>query len=63
VEKLSDQEGESEDGNNLEELDVAPRFRFPELTTEIRAAISSFGAVFPKLNWTSPRVRHYAFSI
>ncbi|KAG8906631.1 hypothetical protein FRB99_006419 [Tulasnella sp. 403] len=30
-------------------------YAFPELDAQIRAAIAKFGAVFPKLNWTSPK--------
>lgn len=31
-------------------------FSFPELDNEIRQAVSEYGAVFPKLNFSSPRV-------
>lgn len=32
------------------------RFAFPELDDKIRQVISEYGAVFPKLNFSSPRV-------
>lgn len=51
----TDSEGDDENQSGDGEAD-APRFSFPELTQQIRSAITSYGAVFPKLNWTSPRV-------
>ncbi|GMK59696.1 hypothetical protein CspeluHIS016_0803020 [Cutaneotrichosporon spelunceum] len=33
----------------------APKYHLPALNKAIRAAIDKYGAVFPKLNWTSPR--------
>ena len=45
-----------EDGESDEESEPAPSF--PELTQQISSAIESLGgAVIPKLNWSSPRVR------
>lgn len=32
------------------------RFAFPELDDKIRQVVSEYGAVFPKLNFSSPRV-------
>lgn len=32
------------------------RFSFPELDRQIRQTISAYTAVFPKLNWTAPKV-------
>ncbi|EKM51888.1 uncharacterized protein PHACADRAFT_262285 [Phanerochaete carnosa HHB-10118-sp] len=48
---LSDDEGD--------EGDDEPRrtFAFPELDAKIREAVKDYGAVFPKLNFSSPRVR------
>lgn len=40
--------------SNGSELDV--HFSFPELDTAIRAAIDKYQAVFPKLNFSSPKV-------
>lgn len=58
---LSDSSSSSEDnGGSDDDSDggePVTRFCFPELTQDIRRVISSYGAVFPKLNWTSPRVR------
>lgn len=51
----TDSEDDDENQSNDGEADT-PRFSFPELTQQIRSAITSYGAVFPKLNWTSPRV-------
>ena len=37
----------------------AARYSFPELDAQIRATIDEYdGAVFPKLNFSSPKVRH-----
>ena len=44
----SDSEPDSEYGREC--------FAFPELDDKIRQAISDYGAVFPKLNFSSPRV-------
>ncbi|ORY24570.1 D123-domain-containing protein [Naematelia encephala] len=33
----------------------APIYHLPRINEAIRAAISRYGAVFPKLNWTSPK--------
>ncbi|KAG8763534.1 hypothetical protein FRC11_002047 [Ceratobasidium sp. 423] len=48
----SDEEMESDDDD-----DGGPmaRFSFPELDQQIRQAISTYDAVFPKLNWTAPK--------
>lgn len=45
---LSDDEGEGDDG---------PQYSFPDLDRQIRAVVDEYGAVFPKLNFSSPRVR------
>ncbi|KAF8312445.1 cytoplasmic protein [Clavulina sp. PMI_390] len=52
---LSD--GDDEDNDDNGDDDGAPhqKFSFPEVTAGINAAIKSYSAVFPKLNWTSPR--------
>lgn len=42
--------------------EAAVRYAFPELDHQIRATINEYGgAVFPKLNFSSPKVRHYCF--
>lgn len=41
----------------------AVRYSFPELDAQIRATIDEYGgAVFPKLNFSSPKVRRFFFS-
>ncbi|KAI0947119.1 hypothetical protein AcV7_009632 [Taiwanofungus camphoratus] len=51
---LSDDEGYDLEGS--EEADELQRkFAFPDLDAQIREAISDYGAVFPKLNFSSPR--------
>lgn len=39
-----------------------PKYHLPKLNAAIREAIAKYGAVFPKLNWTSPRVRLRPYS-
>lgn len=50
---LSD-DGESETSGSSEP--EAPHFAFPELDAGIRVAIEKYQAVFPKLNFSSPKV-------
>lgn len=40
-----------------------PKYHLPKLNAEMRATIEKYGAVFPKLNWTSPRVSLSYFDI
>lgn len=59
---MSDDEDENADRERSEDDsddDTSPpkKYAFPELDAQIRKAIAQYGAVFPKLNWTSPRVR------
>ncbi|KAJ7095917.1 D123-domain-containing protein [Mycena belliarum] len=49
---LSDDE---EDAEKSDEDGEIRRFAFPELDVQIRAVISTYGAVFPKLNFSSPK--------
>lgn len=54
---LSDDEDEMDDSaSELDDGYGRERFAFPELDEKIRQAISEYGAVFPKLNFSSPRV-------
>ncbi|EPT05118.1 hypothetical protein FOMPIDRAFT_1027341 [Fomitopsis schrenkii] len=49
---------DSEDGSGYEsdsEDEAHRKFAFPELDAQIRAAVAQYGAVFPKLNFSSPR--------
>ncbi|KAI0670952.1 D123-domain-containing protein [Trametes maxima] len=50
---LSDDEGVDQDDDDDD--DELPKFAFPELDAQIREAIAKYGAVFPKLNFSSPR--------
>jgi hypothetical protein len=38
---------------------AAPTYRFPDLDSHIRRCIEDYGAVFPKLNFSSPKVSTY----
>jgi len=57
--ELSDDDEEE----TVEDGDQAPKFAFPELDAKIRECIKDYGAVFPKLNFSSPRVRERAKSL
>ncbi|EIW59585.1 D123-domain-containing protein [Trametes versicolor FP-101664 SS1] len=47
---------DDEDASDAEdEDDEFVKFAFPELDAKIRAAVAEYGAVFPKLNFSSPR--------
>jgi hypothetical protein len=47
---LSDDEREDDDDP------VPPKYLFPDLDKHIRGCIEEYGAVFPKLNFSSPKV-------
>ena len=49
-----DSEDEDEDSD-----DEPNTYAFPTLDAQIRQIISSYGAVFPKLNFSSPKVYAY----
>ncbi|KAG6891355.1 hypothetical protein C0992_008470 [Termitomyces sp. T32_za158] len=51
---LSDDDNDDDDDDN-ENDEERPSFSFPELDTRIRECIKSYEAVFPKLNFSSPR--------
>ncbi|KWU47261.1 D123-domain-containing protein, partial [Rhodotorula sp. JG-1b] len=52
ISELSDSESEEEEADD----DEQPVFSFPRLDAEIRSALEKYdGAVFPKLNWSSPQ--------
>ena len=54
---LSDDEDEVDDSTSEPDSEYGKEhFAFPELDDKIRQAISEYGAVFPKLNFSSPRV-------
>jgi hypothetical protein len=46
----------SDDDDTEDEEDGGRRFSFPELDAKIRECINEYGAVFPKLNFSSPKV-------
>ncbi|KIP10224.1 hypothetical protein PHLGIDRAFT_66166 [Phlebiopsis gigantea 11061_1 CR5-6] len=51
---LSDNE-KDEDDDSEDEDQARRKFAFPELDAKIRQAVAQYGAVFPKLNFSSPR--------
>ncbi|KDQ20843.1 hypothetical protein BOTBODRAFT_151782 [Botryobasidium botryosum FD-172 SS1] len=53
IEEERDKNGN--DGDSDDDLPPPKQHSFPELDAKIRQAIADYGAVFPKLNWTSPR--------
>ncbi|KAJ6508862.1 D123-domain-containing protein [Mycena sanguinolenta] len=56
---LSDDEGEDSDDAEDED-EPRRRFAFLELDAQIRECIRTYGAVFPKLNFSSPKVLTHA---
>ncbi|KAH9927047.1 D123-domain-containing protein [Amylocystis lapponica] len=53
---LSDEDEDNTGVSSEEEdEDEGPRYAFPELDARIRDAVAVYGAVFPKLNFSSPR--------
>lgn len=56
---LSDDDSSSSSANSEEENGNGnpPTYSFPQLDEQIRAQITQHEAVFPKLNWSSPKVR------
>jgi hypothetical protein len=53
---LSDDEKDDEDEDEDGESDRRSKYAFPELDAQIRAVIARYDAVFPKLNFSSPKV-------
>ena len=47
----------SDDDDDKATSPAAKQYAFPELDAQIRAAIAEYGAVSPKLNFSSPKVR------
>ena len=63
---LSDDEHEADDGNDAdsdEEDTPRKQYAFPELDQRIRDCVKEYEAVFPKLNFSSPKVRRELKSI
>jgi hypothetical protein len=66
VSELSDSEDEEEEeqveDSDSDDDEPVKQFAFPHLDAEIRAVLQRYdGAVFPKLNWSSPQVRPVFF--
>jgi hypothetical protein len=55
---LSDDE--SDDGEDSEDEEERRKFAFPELDAKMRETVKRYGAIFPKLNFSSPRVSIYS---
>lgn len=53
---------ENEDDEDSETEDGKVSFAFPTLDAQIREAISKYDAVFPKLNWSSPKDAQWVLS-
>jgi hypothetical protein len=51
---LSDDEDVEDAG---EDTEGTAHYAFPDLDARIRAAVKEYGGVFPKLNFSSPKVR------
>lgn len=47
----------SDDGDAEEEEERRRTFTFPDLDAKIREVVAEYDAVFPKLNFSSPRVK------
>jgi hypothetical protein len=60
---MNDSDDEEDDSGNDSD-DESWQVSFPELDAEIRRIISRYdGAVFPKLNWSSPQVSSLALTL
>jgi hypothetical protein len=53
---LSDDEKEDISDESDDDDPLPPKYHFPELDKHIRGCIEQYGAVFPKLNFSSPKV-------
>ncbi len=53
---LSDDEKEDMSDESKDDGPVPPDYHFPDLDKHIRGCIEEYGAVFPKLNFSSPKV-------
>lgn len=59
--EISD-DGSSEGEEDSDALAVpSHHYSFPDLDAKIREVVKEYGGVFPKLNWTSPRVHFIPF--
>jgi len=53
---LSDDEREDMSDESKDDGPFSPKYHFPDLDKHIRGCIEEYGAVFPKLNFSSPKV-------
>ena len=61
---LSDDEAEEGADDDDDDDDEEKRhYSFPELDARIRACVMEYGGVFPKLNFSSPKVRRQSHDI
>jgi hypothetical protein len=51
---------DDEDDTDAEDHREGHHFAFPELDAQIRECVKEYGAVFPKLNFSSPKVRRFS---
>jgi D123 protein len=59
---LEDDQDRDCDGEDEDTASGTVQYSFPELDAQIRATIDKYGgSVFPKLNFSSPKVRHIHF--
>ena len=49
-------DADTDDSEDEDSDDESNTYAFPTLDAQIRQVISSYGAVFPKLNFSSPKV-------
>jgi hypothetical protein len=47
---------DDDDDEEDREVEEGHRYAFPELDARVRQVIKEYGAVFPKLNFSSPKV-------
>jgi hypothetical protein len=52
-----DPNGEDSDEEDADDDMQRPKYDFSKLSPRIQQVIDDYGAVFPKLNWSSPQVR------
>ncbi|GAA6022872.1 hypothetical protein JCM11491_007026 [Sporobolomyces phaffii] len=58
ISELSDSESEGDEPSSDDDDSIEPvkQFSFPQLDAEVRSVLAKYdGAVFPKLNWSSPQ--------
>ena len=59
---LDDDQDHVYEGDDEDTASETVQYSFPDLDAQIRATIDEYGgAIFPKLNFSSPKVRHIHF--